>query len=82
QMGSVGGTVAALGALGGCTLPIAFGAAQDALGIASASFMVLYAVLALCMTMMFLAIRSEQYQKQLQAALASDFFEDKDNANH
>ncbi|MEN3158632.1 MFS transporter [Alkalimonas sp. NCh-2] len=82
QMGSVGGIIATIGALGGCTLPIAFGAAQDALGIASASFMVLYAVLALCMTMMFFAIRSEQVQKQLQAALASNFFEDNDDANH
>ncbi|KZZ31304.1 MFS transporter, partial [Oleiphilus sp. HI0085] len=52
QMGLVGGLVAAIGALGGCTLPIAFGLAVDWIGIHSACFMVLYGVLACCMTVM------------------------------
>ena len=56
-MGSVGGIIAALGGLGGCTLPVLFGVAQDLLGISSGAFMVLYAVLAVCMTVMFFAMR-------------------------
>lgn len=76
QMGSVGGWVAFLGALGGCTLPLAFGFVQDVLGIASSAFMVLYAVLAVCMMLMFLAIRRERYQKALQQALSNDFYRD------
>ena len=46
QMGSVGGMVAMLGALGGCTLPILFGVAVDIAGVYSACFMLLYGVLA------------------------------------
>lgn len=76
QMGSVGGWVAFLGALGGCTLPLAFGFVQDLLGIASGAFMVLYAVLAACMILMFLAIRRERYQKALQHAMSHDFYAD------
>lgn len=77
QMGSVGGWVAFLGAMGGFILPLAFGFTQDLLGIASGAFMVLYAVLALCMLLMFFAIRRERYQKALQQALMSDFYADK-----
>ncbi|MGX5915370.1 MFS transporter [Aliidiomarina sp. Khilg15.8] len=76
QMGSVGGYVATIGALGGCTLPVVFGFMQDLLGIASAAFMVLYAVLACCMMVMFIAIKSERYQKELSDALSSDFYEE------
>ncbi|MCC5879600.1 MAG: NarK/NasA family nitrate transporter [Idiomarina sp.] len=77
QMGSVGGYVATIGALGGCVLPIAFGFMQDLLGIASAAFMVLYAVLACCMTVMFIAIKSERYKKELNEALSSDFYDER-----
>lgn len=76
KMGSVGGWVAFVGAMGGCTLPLAFGFIQDVLGIASGAFMVLYAVLALCMLLMFLAIRRERYQKALQEALSQNFYHD------
>lgn len=76
QMGSAGGAIAALGALGGCTLPVAFGFAQDMLGIASAAFMVLYAVLALCMVVMFIAMRKAQYRRKMAEAMASDFFKE------
>ncbi|MCL5255488.1 MAG: MFS transporter, partial [Gammaproteobacteria bacterium] len=76
QMGSVGGIVAALGGLGGCTLPVLFGVAQDLLGISSGAFMVLYAVLAVCMTVMFFAMRAERYRKELAAAQAHDFYQE------
>ena len=49
HMGSVGGVIAAVGALGGCTLPVMFGLAVDTIGVYSACFMLLYGVLALCM---------------------------------
>lgn len=74
HMGSVGGVVGALGAVGGFTLPVAFGLVQDLLGINSGAFMVLYAVLAVCMTAMFFAIRKEQYQKELAQARANTFY--------
>ncbi|WP_194755758.1 MFS transporter [Aliidiomarina indica] len=76
QMGSVGGIVAAIGGLGGFTLPIVFGLSQDMLGISSAAFMVLYAVLAMCMTVMFLALRAERYRRELEQAQTQNFFEE------
>ncbi len=75
QMGNVGGTVAALGALGGCTLPIAFGVVEDKVGIHSASFMLLYGVLAACMFVMFLANRSDRQQARLRNALDNNFLD-------
>jgi NNP family nitrate/nitrite transporter-like MFS transporter len=76
QMGSVGGIVAAIGALGGCTLPVAFGLAVDTIGINSVCFMILYGVLALCMMAMFLALKSERYQERVHAALEHNFLDD------
>lgn len=76
RMGSVGGIVGALGAVGGFTLPVAFGLVQDLLGISSGAFMVLYAVLAVCMTAMFFAIRTERYRKELAQARADTFYEE------
>lgn len=75
QMGLVGGIVAAMGALGGCTLPIAFGLAEDFLGIYSACFMVLYAVLACCMMVMFLALKEDRFHKRLNEAKNDNFLE-------
>tara|TARA_R110002167_G_scaffold148118_3_gene340977 strand:+ start:1292 stop:2557 length:1266 start_codon:yes stop_codon:yes gene_type:complete len=75
QMGLVGGIVAAMGALGGCTLPIAFGLAEDFLGIYSACFMVLYAVLACCMMVMFLALKEDRFQKRVIEAKNDNFLE-------
>lgn len=75
QMGSVGGFVAALGALGGCTLPIAFGLTEDIVGIHSASFMLLYGVLAACMFTMFLANKSDRQQRRLITALDNNFLD-------
>lgn len=78
NMGSVGGFVAAIGGLGGCTLPILFGLAQDALGIVTGCFMILYGVLALCMITMFFANQAAQYQQRLQEARNNNFLLDND----
>ncbi|ABZ74749.1 major facilitator superfamily MFS_1 [Shewanella halifaxensis HAW-EB4] len=75
HMGSVGGVVAAVGALGGCTLPILFGLSVDVIGVYSACFMLLYGVLALCMVVMYFAIRAEREQKLLKEAIANNFLE-------
>jgi len=76
QMGSVGGFVAAIGALGGCTLPIAFGLVEDMIGIHSAAFMLLYGVLALCMTAMFFANKSDRLRKRIHHAQTHNFLEE------
>lgn len=75
QMGLVGGLVAAMGALGGCTLPIAFGLAVDMIGIYSACFMVLYIVLACCMIVMFLALKTDRFNQRVQQASMYNFLE-------
>jgi len=75
QMGRVGGLVAAFGAMGGCTLPIAFGFAEDFTGIHSASFMLLYGVLAICMLAMFFANKSDRQHRRLRTALDNNFLD-------
>ena len=75
HMGSVGGVIAAVGALGGCTLPIMFGLAVDFIGVYSACFMLLYGVLALCMMAMYLALQAERQQKLLKEAIENNFLE-------
>ena len=73
HMGSVGGTVATVGALGGVTLPVMFGVAVDMVGIHTACFMLLYGVLAVCMSVMYFSIKAEQHQKLLRDAIANNF---------
>ena len=73
QMGSVGGLVAMLGGIGGFTLPILFGLSVDIVGVYSASFMLLYGVVAFCMIAMYFAFKSDKYQRRLEAALNNDF---------
>ncbi len=75
QMGSVGGMVAMLGALGGCTLPILFGLAVDIVGVYSACFMLLYGVLAVCMLLMHFAIKRERYHQRVRDAQQHNFLE-------
>lgn len=75
KMGEVGGFVAALGGLGGAVLPLAFGIAVDWVGVYSASFMLLYGVLALCMITMFFAIKADQHQLRLKRAIEHNFLE-------
>lgn len=78
HMGSAGGFVAAVGALGGCTLPVLFGVAQDVLGIVTGCFMILYGVLALCMITMFFANQAAQYRQKLAQARRENFLRDED----
>ena len=73
HMGSVGGAVATVGALGGVTLPVMFGIAVDLVGIHSACFMLLYGVLAVCMAVMYFSVKAEQHQKLLRDAIANNF---------
>ncbi|WP_293749495.1 nitrate/nitrite transporter [uncultured Paraglaciecola sp.] len=75
QMGSVGGMVAMLGALGGCTLPVLFGFVVDTIGVYSACFMLLYGVLATCMLLMHLAIKRERYQQRISKAQEYNFLD-------
>ena len=75
QMGSVGGMVAMLGALGGCTLPVLFGLVVDMVGVYSACFMLLYGVLAACMLLMHLAIKHERYQQRVSKAQQCNFLD-------
>ena len=75
QMGSIGGFVAAIGALGGCTLPIAFGLVVDMMGIYSACFMLLYAVLAVCMTTMFFANKADRLRQRINQAQSHNFLD-------
>lgn len=73
HMGSVGGTVATIGAMGGFTLPVLFGIAVDRVGIHTACFMLLYGILAFCMMVMHFSIKSEQRKRLLREAQANNF---------
>lgn len=75
HMGSVGGTVATIGAMGGVTLPVIFGLAVDLVGIYTACFMMLYGILAICMAVMYFSVKSEQHKKLLRDAIAKNFLE-------
>ena len=75
QMGSVGGFVAAIGALGGCTLPIVFGLAVDFAGFYSACFMVLYSVLACCMIAMYFANKKDRFRSRVSYAQSHNFLD-------
>lgn len=52
NMGSVGGMVGVIGGLGGFTLPILFGVLSDFTNIRSSCFMLLFALVAVCMLWM------------------------------
>lgn len=73
QVGSMGGTVAMLGGIGGFTLPILFGVGVDLAGVYSASFMLLYGVVAACMITMYFAFKADKYERRMQSALNNDF---------
>ncbi len=75
QMGSIGGFIAAIGAMGGCTLPIAFGYFVDLIGIYSACFMLLYSVLAACMIVMFFANKADRFKQRMEEANEYNFLE-------
>lgn len=75
HMGSVGGAVAMIGALGGCTLPLMFGITVDLIGVHTASFMLLYGVLACCMLLMYIANQKDQQAQRYQHAIENNFLE-------
>jgi NNP family nitrate/nitrite transporter-like MFS transporter len=58
RVGSVGGVVGLIGGLGGFVLPIAFGAANDLIGVWTSCFMLLFVVVAASLLWMHLAIRN------------------------
>jgi NNP family nitrate/nitrite transporter-like MFS transporter len=57
HVGSVGGLVGLVGGLGGFVLPIVFGAISDLTGIWTSCFMVLFALVAVALGWMHMAIR-------------------------
>ena len=57
NVGSVGGLVGMIGGLGGFILPIVFGALNDALGIWSSCFMLLFVLVSISLAWMHFAIR-------------------------
>jgi len=76
QMGAAGGFVAAIGALGGATLPIFFGLAVDYTGFYSVCFMILYGVLAGCMIAMHFANKADRFRTRVSLAQSHNFLED------
>jgi NNP family nitrate/nitrite transporter-like MFS transporter len=63
RVGSVGGVVGLIGGLGGFILPIAFGAMNDLIGVWTSCFMLLFAVVAVSLGWMHLAIRNMEKAK-------------------
>jgi NNP family nitrate/nitrite transporter-like MFS transporter len=57
NVGAVGGLVGMIGGLGGFVLPIAFGALNDLTGVATSCFMLLFALSAVALVWMHIAIR-------------------------
>ncbi|KAF3982981.1 MAG: NarK/NasA family nitrate transporter [Methylococcales symbiont of Hymedesmia sp. n. MRB-2018] len=56
HVGSVGGLVGLIGGLGGFILPICFGLMNDLIGVWSSCFMLLFAIVAISLTWMHIAI--------------------------
>lgn len=65
NMGSVGGMVGVIGGLGGFTLPILFGLLSDYTNIRSSAFMLLFALVAVCMLWMNYAIIQQKKESEL-----------------
>lgn len=57
HVGAVGGLVGAIGGLGGFFLPIAFGVMNDAIGVWTSCFMLLFGLVAIALIWMYGAIR-------------------------
>jgi NNP family nitrate/nitrite transporter-like MFS transporter len=63
NVGSVGGLVGMIGALGGFVLPIAFGIMNDLVNVWTSCFMLLFALVATALVWMHFAIRQMERQK-------------------
>ncbi len=63
NVGSVGGLVGMVGALGGFVLPIAFGFMNDLLNVWTSCFMLLFALVAIALIWMHVAIRIMERQE-------------------
>ena len=63
NVGSVGGLVGMIGALGGFVLPIAFGIMNDLTNVWTSCFMLLFALVATALTWMHFAIRMMERRK-------------------
>ncbi len=63
NVGSVGGLVGMIGALGGFVLPIAFGFMNDLLNVWTSCFMLLFALVATALVWMHVAIRLAERRK-------------------
>ncbi len=76
RMGTVGGAVGLLGAIGGFVLPISFGLVTDLFGVRSSCFMLLYGLLAVCMVTMFYGISKQDQKQRLQEAIQNNFLKE------
>lgn len=76
RMGTVGGAVGLLGAIGGFVLPILFGLVTDLFGVRSSCFMLLYGLLAVCMITMYYGINIQEKKKRLQDAIQNNFLKE------
>ncbi|MBV1787520.1 NarK/NasA family nitrate transporter [Marinobacterium sp. D7] len=76
RMGTVGGAVGLLGAIGGFVLPILFGLVTDLFGVRSSCFMLLYGLLALCMITMYYGVSVQEKQNRLQEAIRTNFLKE------
>ena len=62
RVGSVGGLVGLIGGLGGFVLPIAFGALNDLTGVWTSCFMLLFALCAVALVWMHVAIKQMEHE--------------------
>ena len=76
RMGTVGGAVGLLGAIGGFVLPILFGLVTDLFGVRSSCFMLLYGLLAVCMITMYYGISVQEQRVRLREAIQNNFLKE------
>jgi NNP family nitrate/nitrite transporter-like MFS transporter len=72
NVGAVGGVVGMIGGLGGFLLPIAFGAMNDAIGVWTSCFMLLFVLVACALLWMHFAIRRMEVSRHPQLARETD----------
>lgn len=72
NVGSVAGVVGMIGGLGGFILPIVFGMLNDAIGVWTSCFMLLFVLVATALTWMHFAIRRMELARYPQVARDTD----------